>query len=132
MIPPSVPLVIGAILTRNRSANCSLAAVVPGIIASMIAAHMIGAHHGQPLNPPPGPAGPACAVAGSYARAVAGAAGDRRVHRGIVGIYGGWANQPTEAAAIGAAACGILAIVTGGMRMKGVIDSALGTANTPR
>jgi TRAP-type C4-dicarboxylate transport system permease large subunit len=45
----------------------------------------------------------------------------------IVGIYGGWAN-PTEAAAIGAAACGILAIVTGGMRMKGIIDSTLGTA----
>ena len=45
----------------------------------------------------------------------------------IVGIYGGWAN-PTEAAAIGAAACGVLAIVSGGMRTKGVLDSALGTA----
>jgi len=45
----------------------------------------------------------------------------------IVGIYGGWAN-PTEAAAIGAAACGILAVVSGGMRVKGLVDSALGTA----
>jgi TRAP-type C4-dicarboxylate transport system permease large subunit len=45
----------------------------------------------------------------------------------IVGIYGGWSN-PTEAAAIGAAACGILAVTTGGMRLQGVIDSALGTA----
>ena len=45
----------------------------------------------------------------------------------IVGIYGGWAN-PTEAAAIGAAACGGLAIVSGGMRAKGLLDSALGTA----
>jgi tripartite ATP-independent transporter DctM subunit len=45
----------------------------------------------------------------------------------IVGIYGGWAN-PTEAAAIGAAACGILAVATGGLRLKGLIDSALGTA----
>ena len=45
----------------------------------------------------------------------------------IVGIYGGWAN-PTEAAAIGAAACGAIAIVSGGMRGKGLIDSALGTA----
>jgi TRAP-type C4-dicarboxylate transport system permease large subunit len=33
----------------------------------------------------------------------------------IIGIYGGWAN-PTEAASIGAAACGALAIFTGGMR----------------
>jgi len=45
----------------------------------------------------------------------------------IVGIYGGWAN-PTEAAAIGAAACGILAVVTGGMRLQGLIDSAAGMA----
>jgi TRAP-type C4-dicarboxylate transport system permease large subunit len=46
----------------------------------------------------------------------------------IVGIYGGWAN-PTEAAAIGAAACGVLAVVNG-MRLKGIIDSALGTAQS--
>ena len=45
----------------------------------------------------------------------------------IVGIYGGWAN-PTEAAAIGAVACGVLAVVSGGMRWRGVVDSALGTA----
>jgi C4-dicarboxylate transporter, DctM subunit len=45
----------------------------------------------------------------------------------IVGIYGGWAN-PTEAAAIGAAACGAIAVVSGGMRTRGLIDSALGTA----
>jgi len=45
----------------------------------------------------------------------------------IVGIYGGWAN-PTEAAAIGAAACGILAVATGGMRLPGIVASALGTA----
>jgi TRAP-type C4-dicarboxylate transport system permease large subunit len=45
----------------------------------------------------------------------------------IVGIYGGWAN-PTEAAAIGAAACGVLAVVNGGMRVPGLIATALGTA----
>jgi len=47
----------------------------------------------------------------------------------IVGIYGGWAN-PTEAAAIGAAACGVIAVASGGMRMRGLIDSALGTAQS--
>ncbi|MEK7821084.1 MAG: TRAP transporter large permease subunit, partial [Pseudomonadota bacterium] len=45
----------------------------------------------------------------------------------IVGIYGGWAN-PTEAASIGAAACGILAVASGGMRLRGLKDSILGTA----
>ena len=45
----------------------------------------------------------------------------------IVGIYGGWAN-PTEAASIGAAACGILAVISGGMRTEGIIKSLVGTA----
>ncbi len=45
----------------------------------------------------------------------------------IVGIYGGWAN-PTEAAAIGAAACGVLALTSGKMRMPGLVATALGTA----
>lgn len=47
----------------------------------------------------------------------------------IVGIYGGWAN-PTEAASIGAAACGILAAWQGGMRWLGIRASLLGTAET--
>ena len=47
----------------------------------------------------------------------------------IIGIYGGWAN-PTEAAAIGAAACGVLAVVSGGMRWRGLLDTALGTAQS--
>jgi TRAP-type C4-dicarboxylate transport system permease large subunit len=44
----------------------------------------------------------------------------------IVGIYGGWAN-PTEAASIGAAACGIIAVING-MRVEGILKSILGTA----
>jgi TRAP-type C4-dicarboxylate transport system permease large subunit len=47
----------------------------------------------------------------------------------IVGIYGGWAN-PTEAAAIGAAACGVLAVTQGGLRWQGLKESLLGTAQS--
>ncbi|MEY4909347.1 MAG: hypothetical protein RL260_3065 [Pseudomonadota bacterium] len=46
----------------------------------------------------------------------------------IVGIYGGWAN-PTEAASIGAAACGVLAVVKGGLRWPGIRQSLIGTAH---
>jgi TRAP-type C4-dicarboxylate transport system permease large subunit len=46
----------------------------------------------------------------------------------IVGIYGGWAN-PTEAASIGAAACGVLAFLRGGMRWPGLRTSIIGTAH---
>jgi TRAP-type C4-dicarboxylate transport system permease large subunit len=45
----------------------------------------------------------------------------------IVGIYGGWAN-PTEAASIGAACCGILALLSGNMGIDQVRKSLLGTA----
>ena len=125
MIPPSVPLVIYAILTQESIGKLFMAAVVPGIIAMI--GYMIVVRIMVTLNPAAGPAGPrvpwpdrmrallqVLPVIGVFVVV-------------IIGIYGGWAN-PTEAAAIGAAACGILAIVTGGMRMKGVIDSALGTA----
>jgi TRAP-type C4-dicarboxylate transport system permease large subunit len=46
----------------------------------------------------------------------------------VVGIYGGWAD-PTEAATIGAAATGLLA-VRNGMRWQGFKDSILGTASS--
>ncbi len=45
----------------------------------------------------------------------------------IVGIYGGWAN-PTEAASIGAACCGILAFLSGNMGREQVEKTLLGTA----
>ena len=125
MIPPSVPLVIYAILTQESIGKLFMAAVVPGIIAMI--GYMIVVRIMVTLNPAAGPAGPRDAVAGPHARAAAGVARDWRV-RGGDHRHLRWLGQPDRAAAIGAAACGILAIVTGGMRMKGVIDSALGTA----
>lgn len=125
MIPPSVPLVIYAILTQESIGKLFMAAVLPGIIAMI--GYMIVIKIVVTINPAAGPAGPRVSwpdrmkalfqvlpVLGVFVVV-------------IVGIYDGWAN-PTEAAAIGAAACGVLAVVTGGMRLRGVLDSALGTA----
>ena len=125
MIPPSVPLVIYAILTQESIGKLFMAAVLPGIIAMI--GYMIVIKIVVTINPAAGPAGPRVAWPERMKALlqVAPVLGVFVVV--IVGIYGGWAN-PTEAAAIGAAACGILAIVTGGMRMRGVLDSALGTA----
>ena len=47
----------------------------------------------------------------------------------VCGIYLGWFS-PTEAAAVGAAAVGVLAVVLGGMRWKGFYESLLATAQT--
>jgi C4-dicarboxylate transporter, DctM subunit len=125
MIPPSVPLVIYAILTQESIGKLFMAAVLPGIIAMI--GYMIVIKIMVSWKPEMGPAG-ARVPWGERMKALAQVAPVLGVFVVvIVGIYGGWAN-PTEAAAIGAAACGILAIASGGMRMQGVIASALGTA----
>ncbi len=125
MIPPSVPLVIYAILTQESIGKLFMAAVLPGIIAML--GYMLVIRLIVTFNPEAGPAGPRSSWAKriKVLLQVAPVLGVFVVV--IVGIYGGWAN-PTEAAAIGAAACGVLAVVSGGMRMRGLIDSALGTA----
>ncbi|MCF8159427.1 MAG: TRAP transporter large permease [Polaromonas sp.] len=125
MIPPSVPLVIYAILTQESIGKLFMAAVLPGIIAML--GYMLVIKIIVTLNPEAGPAGPRSSWA-MRLRALLQVAPVLAVFVVvIVGIYGGWAN-PTEAAAIGAAACGVLAVVSGGMRLRGLIDSTLGTA----
>ena len=125
MIPPSVPLVIYAVLTQESIGKLFMAAVLPGLIA--MAGYMLVIRIVVTLKPEAGPAGPLVAWP-ERLRALA------RVFPVlivfvvvVVGLYGGWAN-PTEAASIGAAACGILAVVSGGMRLQGVKDSILGAA----
>ena len=124
MIPPSVPLVIYAILTEESIGKLFMAAVLPGVIAML--GYMLVVKLIVTWRPAAGPAGPTVPW-GERLKALAEVLPVLLVFVVvIVGIYGGWAN-PTEAAAIGAAACGILAIV-GGMRTKGLVESAAGTA----
>jgi C4-dicarboxylate transporter DctM subunit len=125
MIPPSVPLVIYAILTQESIGKLFMAAVLPGLIA--MAGYMVVIKIIVTLKPEAGPAGPRVGWS-ERTKATAQVLPVLLVFAVvIIGIYGGWAN-PTEAAAIGAAACGVLAIVTGGMRWQGILASALGTA----
>jgi C4-dicarboxylate transporter DctM subunit len=125
LIPPSVPLVIYAILTQESIGKLFMAAVIPGIIAML--GYMLVVQIVVTINPAAGPAGPKVAWSEKLRSFITVFPVIVVFIVVIVGIYGGWAN-PTEAAAIGAAACGILAVVSGGMGVKGLIDSALGTA----
>jgi tripartite ATP-independent transporter DctM subunit len=126
MIPPSVPLVIYAILTQESIGKLFMAAVIPGIIAMV--GYMLVVRIVVTLDPRAGPAGERVAW-GERMRSTMQVLPVLIVFLVvIVGIYGGWAN-PTEAAAIGAAACGILAAVNG-LRLEGLVASALGTAQS--
>ena len=125
MIPPSVPLVIYAILTQESIGKLFMAAVLPGIIAMV--GYMLVIKLMVTVRPEMGPAGPVVPWPERIKALIQVAPVLGVFVVVIVGIYGGWAN-PTEAAAIGAAACGILAVATGGMRVQGLMASALGTA----
>jgi tripartite ATP-independent transporter DctM subunit len=125
MIPPSVPLVIYAVLTQESIGKLFMAAIIPGLLAML--GYMLVIRIVVTLKPEAGPAGARVPLATSL-RSLLGVTPILLVFVVvIVGIYDGWAN-PTEAASIGAAACGILAVVTGGMRLEGVVKSLVSTA----
>jgi tripartite ATP-independent transporter DctM subunit len=126
LIPPSVPLVIYAVLTQESIGKLFMAAVIPGLIATF--GYMLVIRLFVVINPSSGPAGPRVSWPQRLAAVV-----DVLPVVGvflvvIVGIYDGWAN-PTEAASIGAAACGVLAFLRGGMRWPGLRLSIIGTAH---
>ena len=127
MIPPSVPLVIYAVLTQESIGKLFVAAVIPGIIAAL--GYLLVIAIVVRRDPTAGPAG----VKAPFADMIKAQAGIIPVLLVflvvIVGIYGGWTN-PTEAASIGAAACGIIAVVSGGMRLDAFLKSIYGTAHS--
>ena len=111
MIPPSVPLVIYAILTQESIGKLFMAAIVPGVIAMV--GYMVVIQILVAWKPSLGPAGARVAWPERIKALIVVLPVLMVFVVVIVGIYGGWAN-PTEAAAIGAAACAVLAVVTGG------------------
>lgn len=127
MIPPSVPLVIYAILTQESIGKLFMAAVIPGVIAML--GYMLVVKVVVTMKPCSGPAGPRVPWPDRLRSTFEVLPVLLVFVVVIVGIYGGWANA-TEAASIGAAACGVLAFTVGGMRGKGLMDSALGTAQS--
>ena len=127
LIPPSVPLIIYAVLTQESIAKLFVAAVIPGILAAIgymvVMRIMVSRDSDTADNMPKAPTSERIKAFVNVLPVI----GVFMVV--IVGIYGGWSN-PTEAASIGAAACGILAVIQGGMRWQGMRASLLGTAET--
>lgn len=127
LIPPSVILVLYALMAEQSIAKMFVAAMVPGILAAV--GYMIAVAIFVRRYPEDGPAGPRA---------------DRREKLAalretwsiiliftlvIVGMYRGWFT-PTEAAAVGAFGAGVLAVFHGGMRLAGLMDCLRGTAVT--
>ncbi len=125
LIPPSVILVIYAILTEQNIAKLFVAAMVPGLLAAagymaciaILARVTTGAGRVLPR-----------AGWSARGRALAETWPVIAIFVAVVGgIYAG-IFTPTEAAAVGAAGTGLLAMVSGNLGLKDLRDALLATA----
>ena len=127
LIPPSVILVLYALMAEQNIAKMFVAAMIPGIIAAT--GYMIAVAVYVRIRPGEGPAAPAA----SWAERLASLRETWSIILifgvVVVGMYGGWFT-PTEGAAVGAFGAFGLAVLHGGMRMGGLITCLQGTAKT--
>jgi C4-dicarboxylate transporter, DctM subunit len=125
LIPPSVVLVVYAILAEQNIAKLFMAAFVPGIIAAL--GYLIAIAIYVRAKPGSGPAGEAQPWA-ARVRALADVWPALALFVTVIGgIYGG-IFTPTEAAAVGTAGALLFAVWLGGMRWNGLVESLYGTA----
>ncbi len=125
LIPPSVVLVIYAILAEQNIAKLFLAAFVPGIIAAISYLIVIAIY----VRLKPESAGHAARIPWKdRVPALIAVWPVAAIFFAVVGgIYLGWFT-PTQAAAIGAAGAGIVAFVNGGLDRKSLFDCFKETA----
>ena len=125
LIPPSVPLVIYAIMTEQNIAKLFVAAFIPGIIAAMGYMLVIGIiARVKPMDAPRGDrytwSQRLTALLETWPVLLIFAVV-------IGGIYGGFFT-PTEAASIGTVATAFVAWTSGGLRGKGFMECMYGAA----
>ena len=127
LIPPSIVLIIYAVMVEANVATLFQAAFIPGILAAI--GYILTIAIVVRINPKAGPAGPRAARAEQWQALI-----DiwpvlvifLLVMGGIyIGIF-----TPTEGAAIGSVGTFLIAVTKGGMRMEGFLDALLGTAST--
>jgi len=127
LIPPSVPLVVYAILTETNIAKLFMAAFIPGIIAAL--GYCIVIAITVTLRPELGPAQPRASNA-ERLRAFLDIWPIAAVFVIVFGgIYAGFFT-PTEGAAVGATGTFIAALLRRELDIKGIGRSFLGTAVT--
>jgi len=125
LIPPSVPLVIYAILTGESIGKLFIAAIVPALIA--VLGYMLVVMLIVARNPDAGPASIPASL-GEILRSFVGVLPVSLVFLFVIlSIYLGWAS-PTEASAVGVVGCGLVAALSGDLRPAAFLQCLLGTA----
>lgn len=122
LIPPSIILVIYAIYTERSVGALFVAAIIPGLIA--LVQYMLVVSIYAYVRPQAAPRAPRA----DWSERLSALRDIWPI--GIVfvvvisGIYRGWFS-PTEGAAVGAFVTMLIAMIQGGMRWKGIVESAL-------
>ncbi|MBD9527203.1 TRAP transporter large permease [Paracoccus sp. PAR01] len=127
LIPPSVILVLYALMAEQSIAKMFVAAMIPGVLAAI--GYMIAVAIYVRYRPEEGPAGPRVAWPERIAALRETWSIILIFALVIVGMYRGWFT-PTEGAAVGAFGAGVLAILHGGMRLNELMACLRGTAQT--
>lgn len=127
LIPPSVVLVIYAILTEQNIAKLFLAAFIPGILAALGYVFAISIY--VRLHPDAAGTKPAISYLERF-KALFDVWPVLMVFGLVVGgIYNGWFT-PTEGAAVGAAGTGLIAFLNRGLNWGTLVESFLVTAKS--
>lgn len=127
LIPPSVVLVIYAILTEQNIAKLFLAAFIPGILAAL--GYMLAISIYVRLHPDAAGTKPAISYRERF-KALFDVWPVLTVFSLVVGgIYHGWFT-PTEGAAVGAAGTGLIAFLNRGLNWDTLVESFLVTAKS--
>ncbi len=127
LIPPSVILVIYAIYTEQSIGVLFIAAVLPGLLATV--GYMLVVNLYARMHPDAAPPAERIPWAGRWKPTAEVWPVILVFVLVVTGMYAGWFSA-TEGAAVGAAATGLLAVTLGGMRWEGLRDSLLSTAET--
>ena len=124
LIPPSIILMVYALLTEQSLGRLFVAAIIPGILGTVL--YSMGVMVMTRVNPKLGPAGPRSTWSERW-RATR-AVWPVLALFGLVmgGIYVGWFS-PTEAAAVGAAGAVLVAVVRGALKRDVLRDSIMET-----
>ena len=127
LIPPSIVLIIYAVMVEANVATLFQAAFIPGVLAAI--GYILAIAIVVRVNPEAGPAGIRAAASEQWAALL-------DIWPVLVifllvmgGIYAG-IFTPTEAAAVGAVGTFLIAVTKGRMRVEGTIEALLGTATT--
>jgi C4-dicarboxylate transporter DctM subunit len=127
LIPPSVVLVIYAILTEQNIAKLFLAAFIPGILAAL--GYMLAISIYVRLHPDAAGTKPAISYLERF-KVLFDVWPVLMVFSLVVGgIYDGWFT-PTEGAAVGAAGTGLIAFLNRGLNWDTLVESFLVTAKS--